>query len=207
MNYPGQTEEYVDSFDNRLENRGLENSLIDQGPGWAQASMTPSRMYKGFTAEGGIRSPLIVKLPGEMASAGSINQSFLHIRDIMPTILDAAGIKPPGEQFAGRPVQPIQGNSVLPMLEGREAGTAPGVNQVGYELFGMKAFFEGDWKALWMPPPNGPGEWELFDLKQDPGELNDLGKKHPQKLEELVTRWEQYEKENGVLDLSSGGGA
>jgi arylsulfatase len=57
-----------------------------------------------------------------------------------------------------------------------------------------------------MPLPNGKGEWELFDLKQDPGELNDLGNQHPQKLEELVTRWEQYEKENGVLDLSLGGG-
>jgi hypothetical protein len=53
---------------------------------------------------------------------------------------------------------------------------------------------------------NGTGEWELFDLKQDSGELNDLGKKHPQKLKELVTRWELYEKENGVLDLSPGGG-
>ena len=56
-----------------------------------------------------------------------------------------------------------------------------------------------------MPAPNGTGEWELFDLKQDPGELNDLGKKHPQKLKELVARWEQYKKDNGVLDLSSGG--
>jgi arylsulfatase len=70
----------------------------------------------------------------------------------------------------------------------------------------MKAFIAGHWKALWMPAPNGTGEWELFDLKQDPGELNDLSRKHPQKLEELVTRWEQYEKENGVLDLSLGGG-
>jgi arylsulfatase len=206
MHYPGQTEEYVSTFDNRLENRGLENSLIDQGPGWAQASMTPSRMYKGFTAEGGIRAPLIVKLPGKMANAGRIDQSFLHIRDIMPTILDAANIEQPGESFAGRPVQPIQGNSVLPLLDGRESETGPGVNEVGYELSGMKAFIAGHWKALWMPLPNGTGEWELFDLKQDPGELNDLAKKHPQKLEELVNRWEQYEEENGVLDLSSGGG-
>jgi arylsulfatase len=42
MNYPGQTEEYVDSFDNGLENRGLENSLIDQGPGGA-----PGATYSG----------------------------------------------------------------------------------------------------------------------------------------------------------------
>ncbi len=202
MHYPGQTEEYVNTFDNRLENRGLENSLIDQGPGWAQASMTPSRMYKGYTAEGGIRSPLIVKLPGKMANAGGIDQSFLHIRDIMPTILDAANIAQPGERFAGRPVQAIQGSSVLPMLDGRESKTGPGVNEVGYELFGMKAFIVDHWKALWMPLPNGKAEWELFDLKQDPGELNDLANKHPQKLEELVNRWEQYEEENGVLDLS-----
>ena len=45
-----------------------------------------------------------------------------------------------------------------------------------------------------MPLPNGTGEWELFDLKLDPGELNDLAKKHPQKLEELVNRWESMRK-------------
>ena len=206
MKYPGQTREYVSTFDNRLENRGLKNSLIDMGPGWAQASMTPSRMFKGFTAEGGIRSPLLVKLPGKMKNAGSTNQSFLHIRDIMPTILDAADIEHPVKRFAGRSVQPIQGTSVWPLLEGKHGETGPNVNEVGYELFGMKAFFADRWKVLWMPAPNGTGEWELFDLKQDPGELNDIGKKHPQKLKELVARWEQYKQANGVLDLSSGGG-
>jgi arylsulfatase len=195
----------MSTFDNRLENRGLENSLIDMGPGWAQASMAPSRMFKGFTAEGGIRSPLLVKLPGRMANGGRIIRSLVHIRDIMPTILDAVGIEQPGQRFAGRSVQPIQGDSVLPLLEGREADTNPGVREVGYEMFGMRAFFAGHWKALWMPAPHGTGEWELFDLERDPGELNDLSKAHPQKLEELVARWKQYEKDNGVLDLSSGG--
>ncbi len=206
MNYPGQTRDYMSTFDNRLENRGLKNSLIDMGPGWAQASMTPSRMFKGFTAEGGINSPLLVKLPGKMKNAGSINPSFLHIRDVMPTILDAVDIHQPVKEFAGRAVQPIQGTSVMSLLEGKKAETGQSVTEVGYELFGMKAFFAGRWKALWMPEPNGTGEWELFDLKRDPGELNDLGKKHPKKLKELVARWEHYKKDNGVLDLSSGGG-
>jgi arylsulfatase A-like enzyme len=204
--YPGQTSEYMSKFDNRLENRGLKNSLIDMGPGWAQASMTPSRMFKGYTAESGIRSPLLVKLPSKMANAGRINKSFLHIRDIMPTILDAAGIEPPKKRFDGRSVQPIQGTSVLPLLKGHKVETGANVSEVGYELFGNKAFFAGGWKILWMPAPNGTGEWELFDLKKDPGELNDLGKKHPQKLRELVARWEQYRTDNGVLDLSSSGG-
>ena len=140
-----------------------------------------------------------------MSNAGSINQSFLHIRDIMPTILDAADVAQPKQQFAGRRVQPIQGTSVLPLLEGRETETGSNVSEVGYELFGNKAFFADGWKILWMPTPNGTGEWELFDLKQDPGELSDLGKRHPQKLKELVVRWDQYRKDNGVLDLSSGG--
>ena len=204
-NYPGQTEEYMGAFDNRLENRGLQNSLVDMGPGWAQASMTPSRMFKGFSAEGGIRSPLLVKLPGTMANSGSLNSSFLHIRDIMPTILDAAGVAQPKDEFAGRAVQPIQGTSVLPVLEGKNARTGQGVTEVGYELFGNKAFFAGKWKVLWMPEPHGTGEWELFDLTKDPGELNDLSEEYPLKLKELVARWENYRQENGVLDLSQVG--
>ena len=204
--YPGQTLEYIQTFDNRLENRGLQNSLIDMGPGWAQASMTPSRMFKGFTAEGGIRSPLLVKLPGKMPTAHDTNGSFLHIRDIMPTILDAAGIEQPNDQFEGRSVQPIQGTSVLSLLLGREAETSAKNSEVGYELFGMKAYFEGHWKALWMPAPFGTAEWELYNVQKDPGELNDLSKEHPQKLEELVARWEQYSIKNGVLDLSSNSG-
>ncbi|AXI45505.1 arylsulfatase [Sulfitobacter sp. SK012] len=201
--YPGQTLEYIETFDNSLENRGLQNSLIDMGPGWAQASMTPSRMFKGFTAEGGIRSPLLVKMPGKMPTADGINGSFLHIRDIMPTILEATGIEQPKDQFQGRSVQPIQGTSVLPLLMGQEPETSAKNSDVGYELFGMKAYFDGDWKALWMPAPFGTAEWELYNLQNDPAELNDLSKEHPQKLEELVARWEQYSIENGVVDLSS----
>ena len=50
--YPGQTEEYLGSFDNSLDNRGLTNSFIEPGPGWSQASMAPNRMFKAFTSEG-----------------------------------------------------------------------------------------------------------------------------------------------------------
>jgi arylsulfatase len=199
--YPGQTEEYLNSFDNSLENRGLKNSFIEPGPGWSQASMAPSRMFKAFTSEGGIKTPMLVKLPGKMTHAGTMNHSFFHVRDIMPTILDFTGVTH-SEQFSGRKVRPIQGKSVLDLLEGKVASPYAEASQVGYELFGLKAYFVGDWKILWMPKPFGPGEWELFNLKQDPAELNDLSKQHPDKLKEMITLWEQYKKENGVLDIS-----
>jgi len=199
--YPGQTEEYLNSFDNSLENRGLKTSYIEQGPGWAQVSMVPSRMFKAFTSEGGIKSPLLVKLPGRMANAGTMNHSFLHVRDIMPTIVELAGVAH-AEQFQGRKVRPMQGRSVLDMVAGKVESPYAGASQVGYELFGLKAFFVGDWKILQMPKPFGTGEWELFDLKQDPAEMVDRSMQYPRKLEEMATLWEQYKIENNVLDIS-----
>ncbi len=199
--YPGQTAEYMSSFDNSLENRGLRNSFIEPGPGWAQASMSPSRMFKAFTSEGGIRAPFLVKLPGEMPNAGTMNHSFFHVRDLMPTILDVAGIGHPRE-IDGREVVPMQGRSVLDLFEGKSEAPSAAASRVGYELFGMKAVFDGDWKILWMPPPFGPGEWELFNLRQDPAELNDLSAEFPDRLAAMIALWEQYKEANGILDIT-----
>ena len=199
--YPGQTEEYLNSFDNSLENRGLRNSFIEPGPGWAQASMSPSRMFKAFTAEGGIRVPFMVKLPGAMANAGTIDHSFVHVRDIMPTILDVVGVDPPRE-INGRRVVPMHGGSLLDFLGGMVEGPYPGASQVGYELFGMKAYFDGDWKILWMPPPFGPGDWQLYNVKDDPAEMVDLSDQDPSRRADMIAEWEQYREANGVLDVS-----
>jgi arylsulfatase A-like enzyme len=199
--YPGQTGEYLDSFDNSLENRGQINSFIETGPGWTQASMAPSRLFKAFPAEGGIRVPLMVKLPEAMQNAGTINHSFFHVRDIMPTILDVAGVEFT-QEINGRSVVALQGKSVVDLLSGNASMPYPGADRVGYELFGMKAFFDGDWKILWMPPPFGTGDWQLYKLREDPGELVDLSDQHPERLVEMIAQWEQYKEDNGVLDIS-----
>ncbi|NOR40236.1 MAG: sulfatase-like hydrolase/transferase [Gammaproteobacteria bacterium] len=199
--YPGQTDEFLNSFNNSLENRGLINSFIETGPGWAQASMAPSRMFKAFTAEGGIRAPLLVKLPGAMLNAGTMNHSFFHVRDIMPTILDVAGVELT-QNINGRPVVPMKGGSVLDFLSGNVKSPYAGADQVGYELFGMKAFFDGGWKILRMPPPFGTGDWQLYNLNDDPGEIVDLSDQQPERLMQMIAQWEQYKEENGVLEIS-----
>ena len=201
--YPGQTDEYVQAFDNSLENRGRPGSAIDMGPGWAQASMSPSRMFKAFPSEGGVRVPLLVKLPGEATNAGTMNHSFFHVRDIMPTLLDAAGVAAVAE-IDGRTVAPMHGQSVLDLFAGATETAYDGADQVGTELFGMMSYVSGDWKILRMPVPVGTGEWELHDLSEDPAELNDLSATHPERLAELVALWEQYKADNGVLEISAG---
>ncbi len=199
--YPGQTEDFLNSFDNSLDNRGLINSYIEMGPGWAQASMSPSRMFKAFTSEGGIRSPLIVKLPGSMSNAGSMSHEFIHVRDIVPTILDIADVSHT-EEFAGRAVRPLQGQSLLEYFSGEMETPYTGSAQVGYELFGLRAYFDGNWKILWMPPPFASGEWELYNLAEDPAELNDLSSTYPDRVGDMVKKWEQYKEDNTVLDVA-----
>ena len=91
---------------------------------------------------------------------------------------------------------------MLNFLAGETDTAYPGAARVGYELFGLKAFFDGDWKILRMPRPFASGEWELYNLKQDPGEIEDLSSENPEKVEEMVALWEQYKEDNMVLDIS-----
>ena len=93
----------------------------------------------------------------------------------------------------------MQGQSVLSLFAGETATAYEGADQVGYELFGMRAYFAGDWKILLLPEPVGKGDWELFNLKEDPAELDDLSDTYPDKRAELIAGWERYEAENGVL--------
>jgi arylsulfatase len=97
----------------------------------------------------------------------------------------------------------MQGGSVLDLLSGAVQAPYAGADRVGYELFGLKAFFDGEWKVLWMPEPFGTGQWELYNLREDPAEMYDLADVHPDRLEAMTEMWERYKEENTVLDLTS----
>ncbi len=194
--YPGQTEEYLGSFDNSLENRGLPNSYIEMGPDWATASMAPYRLYKSFTTEGGIISPCIVKLPSSYKGDLKMNKAFSHISDIMPTFLDIAGAVHPSEQ--NKAIPSMMGKSLLPLLIGEQ--DAVHANQgIGYELHGMRGYIKDEWKIVNLPIPFGTGDWELFNLAEDPSESNDLSEPFPEKRNELIAAWEEYSKNVGVV--------
>lgn len=198
--YPGNADgKYLSTFDNTLENRGLPGSLIDVGPGWAQASSSPSRLYKGFTSEGGIRAPLIIKMPSSGTKhEGEWNKSFVHVSDIMPTVLALAGAKYPQESNGTPLKQPI-GKSILPLLNG-ETNSLSAEKGMGWELFEGKAYIKGNWKILRLTMPFGTGTWQLYDLEKDPGEMNDLSQQFPEKRDSLIGYWKKYAEENGVID-------
>jgi arylsulfatase len=177
---------------------GRKGTYAEYGPLWAQVSMAPFRIYKGWTSEGGIRSPLIVSGPG-VKGAGELNkQAILHVMDIVPTLLELAGIQYPST-YKGREVAPMQGKSWMGMLEGRTQSPRTSDDWLGWELFGNRAIRQGDWKISWLYQPLGTGDWQLFNLAQDPGEENDLSAEFPEKETELIALWDQYVATNGVV--------
>ena len=177
---------------------GRRGSFAEYGPAWAQVSMTPFRLYKGFTAEGGIRAPLIVSGPG-VQGAGELNkEAVLHVMDIVPTMLELAGVQQPAT-YKGREVAPIQGKSWVGMLEGKSQSPRDSNEWLGWELFGNRAIRQGDWKISWLIEPAGISDWQLFNLARDPGEQYDLSNEFPDKKKTLVALWDEYVRTNGVV--------
>ncbi len=70
---------------------------------------------------------------------------------------------------------------------------------MGWELFGNRAIRQGDWKLRWQFRPFGTGEWELFNLADDPAERFDLATKSPDKLEDMQRLWQDYVAANNVI--------
>ena len=67
------------------------------------------------------------------------------------------------------------------------------------ELFGRRAVRMGDWKLTWEEAPSGENRWELFNLKEDPGETTDLSRESPDVMQSLIDRWSVYVTDVGVI--------
>jgi arylsulfatase len=177
---------------------GRKGTYAEYGPAWAQVSMAPFRLYKGLLGEGGTRSPLIISGPG-VKGVGELNKkAVLHVMDIVPTLLELAGIDHP-DTYAGHEIVPVQGKSWAAMLQGKLHSPRTPEDWLGWELFGNRAIRKGDWKISWHFEPFGSWDWQLFNLADDVGEQNDLSNEFPEKRSELIALWDEYVKTNGVV--------
>lgn len=197
--YPGNADgKYLSTFDNSMKNKGLKGSFVEMGPAWAKASSSPFRFFKGFTSEGGIKAPLIVKMPSKTESQAKWNNTLIHVTDIFPTILELTKTKLPTEFNGKKVINKFIGKSIVPVLNGNPSVLHE--EGMGWELFEMKAYRKGNYKILRLPIPFGSGNWELYDIDKDPIESNDISKLHPEIKADLIKRWEEYAKRNGIHD-------
>lgn len=199
----GNMDGYVAKYhNNSLDNIGARDSFVWYGSQWASASTAPSLLYKMFTSEGGIRVPFIVRYPELIQAKGGIDHSFCTVMDIMPTVLDLAGVPKPGTTYKNRQVEPMAGKSWVPYLAGQAKEIHSVDHITGWELFGRRAIRQGPWKAILIPYPFGPEKWQLFNVLDDPGETRDLGDDDPDKLQYMVSLYGDYCRRNGVIEQS-----
>lgn len=192
-------------YNNSLENLGNYDSFIWYGPRWAQAATAPSRLYKAYTTEGGVRVPFVARFPNQFdneKNAGSITNVFSTVMDLAPSILEMAGVKHPAPTYQGREVVKMRGTSMIPFATGKQSQVHTGDFVCGWETCGRAAVRFANWKIVYIPKPKGPERWQLYDLSIDPGEVHDLAEKDPERLKKMVKLWDQYVLETGVIPLN-----
>jgi arylsulfatase len=182
---------------NPLRDMGFASSFVAYGPQWAHASSAVNRYYKGYSSEGGIHSPLIIKMPFQSTQLEPAS-CLATICDIAPTLLELIGVNYPSE-YEGRALAPLQGQSMLSFLKGESNEIHPEDFVVGWELFGRCALRKGPWKITKIEPPFGNGTFELFNLENDPAESKNLAEMYPEIWKEMLLNWDEYVQKNGVI--------
>ena len=163
---------------------------------WANAGNTPFRLFKQWTHEGGIATPLIAHWPKHIRQQfprkrEQLTQEAGHVIDILPTCLELAGGAYP-ETFGGHSVTPLEGQSLLPVLRGKAWETP---RTLYWEHENNCAVREGDWKLV---SRREREVWELYNLKADRTELQDLAKEEKERAETLRKKYEAWAKRCGV---------
>ncbi len=160
------------------------------GPDWANVSNTPFRLHKGYSHEGGIRSPLIAYWPAAIKQTNSINHTPLHFIDFMPTFLDITGTTYP-VQWSGSKLNPLSGSSFLPILKGEQAIQRS--EPLFWEWSWGKAIRDGEWKLV-----SWKDKWELYNLEADPVEENDVIDRYPEKAREMKQKYLVWGEQFGI---------
>tara|TARA_R110000868_G_scaffold192394_1_gene436828 strand:+ start:2351 stop:3943 length:1593 start_codon:yes stop_codon:yes gene_type:complete len=185
-------------YDNALENIGRPNSYVWYGPRWAQASTAPSRLYKTYTSQGGIRVVAFASGAG-VGRLDEVGGAFSTVMDVMPTLLEMAGTTHPAPDYKTRKVEPMMGRSLVSYLAGDTEQVHADDAVTGWEFFGRRGIRKGNWKAIWIPAPEGTGDWQLYDLERDSGETDDKATAEPQRLAEMLALWDEYVARTGII--------
>lgn len=166
---------------------GPANSYRTLSAAWANVGNTPFKYFKQFGHEGGARTHFIVHWP-EKIKKGFITPQPGHVVDIFPTILDITGVEFP-DRYNDTTTIPLHGRSLLPVLEGKTREEPEFFISGFTDRFRM--FRSGDWKIV----KANNEDWELYNIKNDPSEVENLAFSNPVKLQEMVSLYVKAKSE------------
>ncbi len=191
---------YAANFDLSYERMGLKGSYANYGAGWATASGAPLTLYKGSASEGGMRVPFFVYFP-EKLQIGVTTNAFAYVTDIVPTLLELAGVAAPKGVHGDRKVHEIMGKSMVRLLSGDDKFVHGKDDYVAYELAGSVAVYRGAYKLTKNNPPFGDRRWRLYNIDLDPVEANDLSEQKPGLVKEMRADFDRYAEKVNLIPV------
>lgn len=197
--------ETPDEAIHRIDEIGGPHSHSNYPWGWAQVGNSPFKWYKQNTHEGGVHVPFIVRWPRGIDERGGLRDQFHHVNDVVPTILNAAGVTAP-MKYRGVDQLPVTGTA---MNYSFEHADAPSQKTVQYfEMHGHRAIYADGWKAVTrheIGQSFDNDRWELYHVAVDRSEVVDLAHVEPERLANLVDLWWTEAEREGVLPLDDRG--
>ncbi|KHK02312.1 arylsulfatase [Desulfovibrio sp. TomC] len=193
---------------------GSERTFPHFAAGWAWAMDTPFKWVKQVPSHfGGTAQGVVMSWPGHIPEAGGVRHQFHHVIDIVPTILEATGIPAP-DTINGIEQRPIEGVSMAYTWDQANAKAPTRHTTQYFEMLGNRAIYHDGWVAATTPatlpwelsnktPPDviTGYNWELYNVREDPTQFNDLGAKMPEKLKEMESLFYAEAKKYNVLPL------
>jgi arylsulfatase len=195
---------------------GSDRTFPHFAAGWAWAMDTPFKWVKQVPSHfGGTAQGMVVSWPGHINDAGGIRRQFHHVIDIVPTILDAAGIPTP-DSINGIKQLPIEGVSTKYTWDKANANAPTRHTTQYFEMLGNRAIYHDGWVAATTPatlpwelstktPPDviTGYNWELYNVREDPTQFDDLATKMPDKLKQMQDLFYAEAKKYNVLPLDN----
>ncbi len=191
-----------------IDNWGDASTYPHFAIGWAWAGNTPFQWTKQIASHfGGTRNGMVLHWPARIKAGGGVRSQFHHVIDVAPTVLEATGLPEP--RFVnGVEQRPMDGISMLYTVDRAQAADRRTTQY--FEMFGNRAIYHQGWVAAtrhsipWLMVPNPPladDVWELYDVKKDFSQANDLAAENPSKLKELQELFMKEAERNHVLPI------
>ncbi len=195
---------------------GTEETYNHMSAGWSWAFDTPFSWFKQNASKlGGINQNMAVSWPARIKDKGALRKQFVHVIDVVPTILEVAGIQPPAV-VDGIPQKPIEGTSFAYTFDAANADT-PSHHQTQYfEMMGQWALYHDGWflstevnRAPWEafgpanPDPLNNQVLELYNLDSDFSQTANVADQHPDKVKELKQLFIEEARKYQVFPLDA----
>lgn len=171
---------------------GLMESYRCLAPTWANVGNTPFRLYKQNGHEGGANTHFIAHWP-KVIAPNQITDQVGHVADLFPTFIEMAGVNYPAN-YQNKTTLRLDGQSLMPIFKGQ--GRTATTNIISGHTEKFRMYRSGDWKIV---RENGD-DWELYNLKKDKTEVNNLATSNVTKLREMVANYEAYKEGKKLIN-------